>query len=303
MAVTLQAEQFEGCRPDPHLLITAGVHGDEHVPMHAVRELIRIFRDGTHHQSLCGKLTLVPVVNESAFARNHRCGTDDLDLARTCPGNPDGTVTEQTAHALSLLIQSADYYIDLHTGGTGLTVFPLAGYCLHPDEAILGTQRQMAKAFNLPFVWGTSAELEGRSLSVARDAKVPAIYVEYLGGLSPCTEGRTACVEGCLNVMSTLGMLDRDLPANAIEEVVEDSRPQSGHMQICNPAPMTGFLELLVELGQKVKTGDPIASIGSICGTRDCIVKSKQDGRVIVLRKYPVVNEGEAIGVVAERTE
>ena len=40
----------------------------------------------------------------------------------------------------------------------------------------------MARAFNLPLIWGTDASLEGRSLSVARDAAVPAIYAEYLGG-------------------------------------------------------------------------------------------------------------------------
>ena len=46
---------------------------------------------------------------------------DQLDLARTCPGRSDGSVTEQTAWALSESIRSADFYIDLHTGGTELS--------------------------------------------------------------------------------------------------------------------------------------------------------------------------------------
>ncbi len=80
-------------------------------------------------------------------------------------------MTERTAFALSQLIRVADYYIDLHTGGTKLCVSPMTGYMLHSDSGILEQQRKMARAFNLPIVWGTSASLEGRSLSVARDAE------------------------------------------------------------------------------------------------------------------------------------
>ena len=54
-----------------------------------------------------------------------------------------------------------------------LAVLPLVGYGLHGDESVLEGQRQMARAFNLPVVWGTDASLEGRSLSVARDANPP----------------------------------------------------------------------------------------------------------------------------------
>src|SRR5262245_64646620 len=85
---------------------------------------------------LHGRVTLVPVVNEPAFRRGQRTAEDGLDLARTCPGRADGSVTERVAHALTGLIRSADYYVDLHTGGTRLRVLPLVGYMLHPDRAV-----------------------------------------------------------------------------------------------------------------------------------------------------------------------
>jgi predicted deacylase len=153
----------------------------------------------------------------------------------------------------------------------------------------------------LAFVWGTSAELHGRSLSVARDAGVPAIYMEYLGGISPSPEGRAAGAEGCLNVMSQLEMLEREPPPCAVEEIIEDTRPQSGHMQICNPAPITGFFEARVKLGDTVGVGDVLGSISSLAGDETREVLSEQAGRVIVLRKYPRVNADESIGVIAER--
>jgi hypothetical protein len=36
------------------------------------------------------------------------------------------------------LIRSADYYIDLHTGGTEFSIYPLAGYMLHPNATCAG---------------------------------------------------------------------------------------------------------------------------------------------------------------------
>ena len=87
-------------------------------------------------------------------------------------------------------------------------MLPLAGYTLHADEGVRERQRSMARAFNLPVVWGTSARLNGRSLSVARDVRVPAIYVENGGG-GGCDPHRVEQnVQGCLNVARVLGMLD-----------------------------------------------------------------------------------------------
>src|SRR4051812_12459869 len=123
----LQTETIVGHGPGPHLLITGGVHGDEFEPMAAIRRLMAIV-DPTR---LRGQVTLLPVVNEAAFTRGSRVADDGLDLARSCPGRADGSITEQAAYALSEWIRAADYYIDLHTGGLALSVWPLAGYTLH----------------------------------------------------------------------------------------------------------------------------------------------------------------------------
>jgi len=295
-------KSFQGGREGPRLLVTAGVHGDEFASMLAVQRLTRLFSDDAALcQAMRGSVTLVPVVNESAFVRGHRCGQDGLDLARTCPGCPDGSVTERVAFELSELIRQTDFYIDLHTGGTELSVFPLAGYVLHRDRAVLEKQRAMARAFNLPFVWGTSAELTGRSLSVARDANVSAIYVEYLGGSDECVGGQAKCVDGCLNVMAHLGFIERQLSTPAVQEIVEDCRPESGHMQVCNPSPLTGFFQPAVELGQNVERG---TILGVVAGVGDAVAKeitAQQSGRVVVLRRFPRVNKGASIGVIAER--
>lgn len=280
----------------PHLLITGGVHGDEFEPMAAIRRLA-----GSECPPLQqGQLTLVPVVNEPAFLRGHRTGEDELDLARVCPGNPTGSTTEQIAHELSELIRQADYYIDLHTGGTTLQVLPLAGYGLHPDQEILDRQRSMARAFNLPIIWGTDGSLPGRSLSVARDCGVPAIYTEYLGGAQCDPEGVEAYVQGCLNVMGSLGMIEHEQPPSNISHVVEDHRENSGHMQICHPAPMTGYFEPAVNLGDPINQGMLLGTVCDPGGEKQESILAEKTGLVIVLKTFPRVLEGEALAVIME---
>jgi predicted deacylase len=291
---TLRALVREGRGTGPHLLVTGGVHGDEFEPMAAVRRLAGALGS----MPFRGRVTLVPVVNESAWELGRRCGEDGLDLARTCPGRPDGSITERAAHALSTLIRTADAYVDLHSGGTVATVLPLAGYTLHPDPSILGAQRRLARAFNLPIIWGTNPQLEGRSLSVARDAGVPAIYAEYRGGGTCDPAGVTAYAEGCLNVMASLGMIDRPIPPSRIEHVVEDGRPGSGHMQAANPSPMDGFFDPCVALGDRVSPGARLGSVCSETGDQVETVVAGETGIVIVLRTFPSVRRGESVAVI-----
>ena len=293
----LQTKVIEGASAGPHLLITGGVHGDEYEPMAAIRRLMREVDPG----ALRGRLSLTPVVNEAAFVRGTRTAEDELDLARTCPGDPNGSITERTADALAKLIRSADYYIDLHTGGNIMEVWPLAGYMLVPDKQVLDVQRRMAKAMNLSVVWGTDYRLDGRSLSVARDAAVPAIYTEYLGA-GRCDPGGTAdYVDGCLNVMRELGMLDQQAPASRIKYVVEDDRPSAGHLQIRNPSPITGLFEPQVELGDRVQAGQPLGAVSDVFGEQVVTVPSNESGIVLCLRAFARVLEGDALAVVLEK--
>lgn len=294
--IKLQARTIAGAAPGAKLLITGGVHGDEFEPMSALRRLASLVAPA----ELTGEVTIVPVVNEAAFEQRRRCAGDNLDLARTCPGKPDGSITEQTAHALTELINQADYYIDLHTGGSTMSALPLAGYVLHPDEKILDQQRRMARAFNLPLIWGTDWRLEGRSLSAARDAGVPAIYTEYHGGGRCNPDGVQAYVDGCLNVMAELGMIERR-PAPACGAlIVEDDRPGAGHMQVQNPAPCPGFFEPAVTLGGVIGEGELLGTVYDPLGDSPVEVRSKNRGMVIVLRTLPRVEEGDALAVVID---
>ena len=278
----------------PRLVITAGVHGDEFESIECVHQLL----DWVPENLRSGTVVLAPVINEDAFLLGQRTGGDGLDLARTCPGNPAGSLTEQIAHELTELICSADYYIDMHTGGTRFAVYPLAGYPLNPNEQALAASRSMAQAFNLPFVWGTDWRLKGRSMSIACENNIPAIYTEYLGSAQCSPDGVTAYVDGCKNVMGMLGMIEHQQPESRVEFTIEDAAEGSGHMQICNPAPLDGVLSPCFQLGDQVSTGDVLGRVRSMDGSEVVEIIAQQTGRIIVMQTFPMVRQGDATFVI-----
>jgi len=297
MVVELRRLEWEGPASGPCVLFTGGVHGDEWEPMAALRRLRTVLPG----RLIRGRVRCIPCVNEAAFALGARVAHDGLDLARTCPGDPQGSVTQQTAWALSREIADCHYYVDLHTGGTRLQVLPLAGYMLHPDPQILETQRRMARVFGLPLIWGTDHRLNGRSLSVARDRGIPAIYCEYLGGGGLSQAGVEAYVSGCLNLLADLGLLSQpvaDPPTG--QRLIEDPRPSAGHMQINHPAVMAGFFEPKVRLGDWVSEGTVLGVVSDVVGDQFEVVTARYAGQVIVLHTFARIEAQTSVAVILE---
>ncbi len=280
-------------RAGPRVLICAGVHGDEFEPVLAALELIKTVKDMLE----TGEVDIVPVANTSAYAQGSRCGADGLDMARIFPGDPAGSVTQQCAASVSEMIRAADYLIDMHTGGRLYDIYPLAGYMLHDSPEILEKQRKMAEAFNLPAIWGTDNRPVGRTLSVARDAGVPAIYVEYGGGGEVNATIIEAYVRGCMGVLASLNMLANNDNAAALKKYrVEDYTPDGGHLQSKLPAPKDGIFMPAVRVGEKISTGQLWGTITDPLNGTSKEVRAGTEGLVLFLRVCAKVITGDSLG-------
>lgn len=297
----LTVYNLESGAAGPVVLILAGVHGDEYEPMLAVKQLNGLLKAHLH----CGKVLLVPIVNDTAYRHASRLGADGKDLARCCPGDISGSETMRAAAAVSALIEQSDYLIDLHTGGRLFDIYPMAGYMLHADPQILDKQREMAKAFGLPGIWGTDTKPNGRTLSVARDAAVPAIYAEF-GGPGPIRDiVTTSYVQGCMQVLEHLGMLKQYTEAMCDWEgytafFKEDSKPDSGYLQGKMLASCEGVFKVSVKVGQRIVTGQ---MWGEICDPKTGLVtqiKAESNGLVLFVRSEPFVKIGESLGGILE---
>lgn len=286
--------------PGPHVLLIAGVHGDEYEPMIAAIELVSELGD----KILKGKITIVSVVNRSAYSIGSRFGQDHLNLARVCPGNAEGSITERYANQISQLIREADYLIDMHTGGGALRLFPLVGYALNCSDNILEKQREMALSFNLPLIFATrpgeGIRGTGRTLSVALDAQVPAIYLEYEGGSGFRKEAVKAYKDGFLNFLKTLGMISGNPETIAEEERywLEDKRPGSGYFDGKMGSPADGIFISEVEVGEIVNKGSRFGKIIDPYNGKEDVVYVETDGLVVSLLVAVRVYEGAPLGHV-----
>lgn len=279
--------------PGYRVLLTSGVHGDEYEPILTAMELISSLPGCLGN----GSVTIVPISNESAYANGSRFGEDGLDLARICPGSPKGTITEIAASHISELINEADYFIDMHTGGLSYDIYPLAGYLLHPSPEVLKKQQEMAFAFNLPLVWGTDYRPEGRTLSVAREAEVPAIYVEYGGGTGIRTEVIQKYKSGVMNVLRYLNMLkDPIIQTECDKYWIEDYRQDSGYLQGKMPSPVDGIFVAELKIGDMIKAGEVFGKVIESLSGKQVDLIADIDGLVFLLRTMVKVKQGDALG-------
>jgi predicted deacylase len=233
-----------------------------------------------------GKLTIIPVANADAFGLMARTGPDNRDMARSFPtgklratANSDVRITE-----ICKCIEEADFMIDLHTGGKVLDILPLAGYLLHPDKQITEQQRKMARWFGLPIIWGTDPDAEGRSLSLARDLGIPAIYAECRGGLIPRKKTIEQYYRGCLRVMAGLNMIPEIKKGIMAKQVsIEDHRKESGHLQVKHPSPAEGIFIASTKIGVELSAGTELGRILDPCSENEWPVEARESGILFML--------------------
>lgn len=285
----------KGEHPGPHLLVLAGVHGDEWEPMAAVRELCLRLKP----QDLRGQVTLVPMVHEAAFRQGTRVGQDGLDLARTLGKPSVQRPTEELATELSAAISSADALVDLHTGGCAYYLMPLTGFMNHPNPEVQDRQRAMARAFGMPLVWGTPPA-PGRTLSVANQHDIPAIYAEWGGGIPLNEEAVFGYVQGCIRVLQLFGMLQGEeefpLPLYWREEDAD------GEPDLCGtcPSPRSGFWQSAVQVGETVEQGQPLGTLWGPDDLEGQVYPAPRAGLLICLRSLPLVTAGDSLARIIE---
>lgn len=95
-------------------------------------------------------------------------------------------------------------------------------------------------------------------------------------------------------------MIDRSLPPKRIQSIVEDERDNAGYMQIQNSAPMAGFFEPAVHLGQLIKQGDTLGTVTDILGEHTVDICAEHNGVVGVLKTFCRVDENDSVGVVVD---
>jgi uncharacterized protein len=201
---------IHGARPGPVLAVVAGSHGSEYTSIVAVQQLI----SGTNPAEMAGTLILVPIVNVPSFEQitPHLNPTDNKNMNRFYPGNPNGTQTERASNVITKeVVEKCDHLIDLHGGDLDENLRPYSYWSVTGNQQQDEASKAIAIAFGLPYIIVSKDRPKDPNASrflenTATTRGKPSITAEA-GRSGPVDASEVAMLErGVRNVMAHLEM-------------------------------------------------------------------------------------------------
>lgn len=235
----------------PTAILMGGNHGDEYEGPITLGEIIRDLDPAR----VSGRLIILPALNLPAMAAGRRVSPiDGLNLNRTFPGNPTGTMTEQiTAWLSDVVFPLGDAMIDLHSGGSSLDILPSAIVEPSSDPAHLRRNVDATLAFGAPLTVVIDNLGDPRtSTATSVRAGMTTVGTEMAGGGGVSLEALAICRRGVRNVLTHLGIIAGAPPEPA---------PDTPLLRIPGPAGYVfadsdGVFEAAHPLGTAVAAGD-----------------------------------------------
>ncbi|WP_068304150.1 N(2)-acetyl-L-2,4-diaminobutanoate deacetylase DoeB [Pararhodobacter sp. CCB-MM2] len=281
-------------RPGPTALLTGANHGDEYEGPIALQALASEIEP----EEVTGRLIIVPYFNYPAFRAGTRVSPiDQVNLNRAFPGAPDGSVTQKIANYFNdTLVPLADVVVDFHSGGKTLDFLPFA--CAHYlDDALQQAACDEAvEAFNAPYslmlreidavgMYDTAVEAQGKTF----------VTTELGGGGTATARSARIARKGLRNVLIHAGILPGEI--ERAPSVMLDMPDDDCY----HTAPETGLIEPLVDLGEEVVPGQPLARIWPLdrTGSLPATITAQRPG-ILAARHFPgIVQIGDTLAVVA----
>lgn len=284
---------LHGATAGPTLLLVAGVHGSEYVPIVALQRL------AIDPKTLRGTVLMVHVANMPSFyARTIYYGPDDnKNLNRVFPGATDGSLSERIADVITAqFISRATHVIDLHGGDGNESLRPYAYWITTGAPHVAELSRELAVAFGLDRVVVDDERPtdSARSMYLSNTAitrGIPAITTET-GGLARVDHDAVALAErGIMSVMRHLGMHD--------EGPVPTTEPIWLKKNAVLRSTTTGLFEAMVERGQHVQTGEPIGRVLDFHGKVLEEIAAPFPGEILYVVRTPPMTAGEPVAMVS----
>ena len=247
-----------GAVSGPTLGLFSTSHGDEAYAVLVIREVLR----RVDPAALRGRILAIPIGNPVAFESFTRTtgqgmNTDKNNMNRVFPGTREGWLTEQMAHVVSTrFVSELDYLLDFHCGGSETAI----DYVLtHAGGGEVGERsRELSRAYGTDLLFEHAAAVHHDTLTdYALSQGIPAVIVE--SGGSPVAADPSYLekyVQGVLNVMIEVGMLDGELVLPKRQYLMRRRvlvRPANGGLFI----PEVGF----ERLGTVVEGGTVLARV------------------------------------------
>lgn len=269
-----------GLKDGPVLFVSSAIHGDEINGLDIVRRLLK------HKalENLRGTLIAIPIVNVFGFNDKSRYLPDRRDLNRSFPGEENGSLASQIAYMFRTeIVEKCTHGIDLHTGAIHRRNLPQ----IRADFS-LSENLQLARNFGVPVILNASPR-DGSLREMVSEKKIPMLLYEAGTALRFDHNASIIGVNGVLNVMHAIGMLDEPPNGGLITEplVAQSSRWVR--------APISGIFITVKHLGDHVSRGDRLGFITNPFGDHETDILAPADGLIIGNSILPLANEGDAL--------
>jgi len=305
-----------GEKPGPVLFVNAGVHGGEYPAVEAVIRLGKMLDP----KKISGTVILMPVLNLPAFRTRTPfvCPIDNVNPNRVFPGDPRGSYSEQMTHAcINEFVLHADAYVDLHGGDIPEALVPFV-ICRAGNDEVAKKSKAIAMAFGLQYALTVSKPVQPSkghragagglsSYAAAADKGIPAILAEAGGAGQMQQEAIELLVDGVVNVMRHLGMID---DANVEFQISKSKANKTARNAVATTVltkfewlytKSTGVWYPKVAPGDAVRGGEQIGTVGDLFGDTLEEIVSPVNGVVLFLTINPsVLENGLLMGIGAE---
>jgi len=275
LPIFIRSSPIEG----PVVLISGGVHGDEINGIDIAKKLLEAFDQGL--ELIRGAVIVIPLVNIYGFLSNSRTFPDGRDLNRSFPGSNKGSLASRIAYILSHeILPWIDFGIDFHTGGRMISNHPQIRVDFKDKVGL-----ELAKAFGTHYIVH-SKHIDKSFRKTAYIGKKHLLV--YEGGESMRLDPYAIAegISGTKRLLHHLEMIDApQVPQTTI--VLKDST--------WIRAKASGIFSCIVQLGDFVCKGEPLASISDPYGQVVVPILASSTGHLIGINNDPVVNVGDAL--------
>ncbi|HEX4683133.1 MAG TPA: succinylglutamate desuccinylase/aspartoacylase family protein [Gemmatimonadaceae bacterium] len=280
---------IRGTRPGPVVAFVSGAHGTEYSSIIAMQRLIpRI--DAAR---LRGTVIIVPLINLPSFLlmTPHVNPTDRKSMNGLYPGDPGGTQTPRVLAAITeQVVAPADVVVDLHGGDLDEDLRPYSYWFRGGRAAQDSAGFRLALAFGLDHIIVTDVDPNnGRSLSGQALSRGKTVLVAEAGRSGVVAPGDvTSLVDGSLNVLGELGMLDRKVTRVAHPTWLDGAGERVA-------AKTAGVFEPAVARDTRVTRGQLIGHTTDFLGRPTGDVTAGIDGLVTFIRGVPSMAVGATL--------
>ena len=239
------------------MVFTGGNHGDEYEGPIALMKLARTLEA----DEIAGQVIIIPALNFPAVMAGTRLSPiDGVNMNRAFPGRRDGGVSSMIAHFVQReILASADYLLDIHSGGKSMMFTPFACYHKIPDQTVMAKAKQAALAFAAPISLElVELDAEGMIDTAFEDMGKIFVGTELGGGGTTTTETVAIADLGARNLLAHFGIIDEapsSREARGLGPTRQMRMPDGDCYIISEDA---GLYETLIELDQPVAAGDPV---------------------------------------------